>query len=161
TVDIGRGSPTGVLFYEHTQFPEKYRGAMINCDWSMGRIIVAYLERDGATYKGTWENLVTGNPLNVSDIEVDRDGSIVFCTGGRGPEGGIYRVTYPAAKTAKALAAETLDDALALPQPQAAWSRELAAAIKEKIGGLWAAGLTARVKNGTSAQKVRALTLLT
>jgi putative membrane-bound dehydrogenase-like protein len=163
TVDVGRGSPTGVLFYEHTQFPEKYRGAMVNCDWSMGRIIVAYLERDGATYKGHWDNLVTGNPLNVSDIEVDRDGSIVFCTGGRSTEGGIYRVTYTAgaAQTPKAPPAETLDDALALPQPQAAWSRELAAAIKVKLGDEWGKGLTARANTGTAAQKIRALTLLT
>jgi glucose/arabinose dehydrogenase len=101
TVDIGRGSPTGVAFYEHTQFPEKYRGAMLNCDWSMGRIIIAGLERDGATYKGKWENLVTGNPLNVSDIEVDRDGSVVFCTGGRGTEGGIYRVSYAAGRNSR------------------------------------------------------------
>jgi putative membrane-bound dehydrogenase-like protein len=163
TVDIGRGSPTGVVFYEHTQFPEKYRGAMLNCDWSMGRIIVAYLERDGATYKGKWDNLVTGNPLNVSDIEVDRDGSVVFCTGGRNTEGGIYRVSYTggAAKTPKSPVAETLDDTLALPQPQAAWSREMAAAVKEKLGDGWATGLTKAVKTGTSAQKVRALTLLT
>jgi putative membrane-bound dehydrogenase-like protein len=163
TVDIGRGSPTGVVFYEHTQFPEKYRGAMLNCDWSMGRIIVAYLERDGATYKGKWDNLVTGNPLNVSDIEIDRDGSVVFCTGGRNTEGGIYRVTYTggAATTPKTPVAETLDDALALPQPQAAWSRELAAAVKTKLKDAWAAGLTKAVKSGTPAQKVRALMLLT
>ena len=163
TVDIGRGSPTGVVFYEHTQFPEKYRGAMLNCDWSMGRIIVAYLERDGATYKGKWDNLVTGNPLNVSDIEVDRDGSVVFCTGGRNTEGGIYRVSYTAGatKTPKAPAAETLDDALSLPQPQAAWSRELAAGIKTKLGDTWATELNNKVKTGAPAQKVRALTLLT
>jgi putative heme-binding domain-containing protein len=162
TVDIGRGSPTGVVFYEHTQFPEKYRGAMINCDWSMGRIIVAYLERDGATYTGKWDNLVTGNPLNVSDIEVDRDGSIVFCTGGRNTEGGIYRVTYTAGadQAPRAPAAETLDDALALPQPQSAWSRELAAGIKAKLGEHWGAGLTEKMKTGTPAQKIRALTLL-
>ncbi|HEY2252610.1 MAG TPA: HEAT repeat domain-containing protein, partial [Planctomycetaceae bacterium] len=163
TIDIGRGSPTGVVFYEHMQFPEKYRGAMLNCDWSMGRIIVGYLERNGATYKGKWDNLVTGNPLNVSDIEVDRDGSVVFCTGGRNTEGGIYRVSYAAGagKTPKAPAAETLDDALALPQPQAGWSRELAIGIKAKLGEDWATGLTKAVKTGTPAQKVRALTLLT
>ncbi|HEY3965711.1 MAG TPA: HEAT repeat domain-containing protein [Planctomycetaceae bacterium] len=162
TVDVGRGSPTGVVFYEHSQFPEKYRGAMLNCDWSMGRIIVSYLERDGATYKGKWDNLVTGNPLNVSDIEVDRDGSVVFCTGGRGTEGGLYRVTYTGgtANTPKAPAADTLDDALALPQPQAAWSRELAAGIKENLGDQWAPGLQGKVKSGTPAQKVRALSLL-
>src|SRR5258708_21020836 len=117
---------------------------MVNCDWSVGRIMVAYLERDGATYKGKWDNLVTGNPLNVSDIEVDRDGSVVFCTGGRNTEGGIYRVSYTArvAKTPKAPAAETLDDALALPQPQAAWSRELAAALKPNLRDRWPPALT-------------------
>ena len=163
TVDVGRGSPTGVVFYEHTQFPEKYRGAMLNCDWSMGRIIVAFLELDGATYKGKFETLVSGNPLNVSDIEIDRDGSIVFCTGGRKTEGGIYRVTYAggASHTPQTPAAATLEDALALPQPQAAWSREMAAAVKAKLGDQWAAGLAAKVRVGTSAEKVRALTLLT
>jgi putative membrane-bound dehydrogenase-like protein len=163
TVDVGRGSPTGVVFYEHTQFPEKYRGAMLNCDWSMGRIIVSYFERDGASYRGRWDNLVTGNPLNVSDIEVDRDGSVVFCTGGRGTEGGIYRVSYTAgaAKTPRAPAAETLSDALSLPQPQAAWSRELAAGIKARVGDEWVGGLSKAVQAGSPQQKVRALTLLT
>lgn len=162
TIDVGRGSPTGVAFYEHTQFPEKYRGAMLNCDWSMGRIIVGYLKPQGATYTGSFDYLVTGNPLNVSDIEVDRDGSVVFCTGGRRTEGGLYRVTHTAGaqQTAKAIKVETLDDALALPQPQAAWSREAIAATKVKLGGEWGAGLTAKVHTGTPAEKVRALTLL-
>src|SRR5262249_29882360 len=64
-------------------------------------------------------------------------------------------------KSPGAPAAETLDDALALPQPQAAWSRELAAGIKVKVGDDWAKGLAAKVKNGTPAQRIRALTLLT
>jgi putative membrane-bound dehydrogenase-like protein len=162
TIDVGRGSPTGVVFYEHDQFPEKYRGAMLNCDWSMGRIIVGYLKPQGATYTGSFDYLVTGNPLNVSDIEVDRDGSVVFCTGGRRTEGGIYRVTHTAGakKKSKTLKAETLDDALAMPQPQAAWSREAVAAIKTKLGGEWGVGLVAKVLKGTPAEKVRALTLL-
>lgn len=94
TIDTGRGSPTGVVFYEHTQFPEKYRGTMLNCDWSMGRILVARMSPKGATYEGTYETLVSGNPLNVSDIEVDQDGTVVFCTGGRRTEGGVYRLVY-------------------------------------------------------------------
>src|SRR6185436_11592330 len=98
------------------------------------------------------------NPLNVSDIEVDRDGSVVFCTGGRRTEGGIYRLTYTAGaqKTPKAPAAETLDDVLALPQPQASWSRELAATFRAKLGDEWGTALAARVKNGTPDQKIRA-----
>jgi putative membrane-bound dehydrogenase-like protein len=165
TIDVGRGSPTGVLFYEHTQFPEKYRGAMLNCDWSMGRIIVGYLKKNGATYSGEFDNLVTGNPLNVSDIEVDRDGSVVFATGGRGTEGGLYRVihTEGAAKASKTLKAESVADALAMPQPQAAWSREAIAAIKTKAGDQWAKALQERIRDpkGSPADKVRALTLLT
>ncbi|HTI51251.1 MAG TPA: HEAT repeat domain-containing protein, partial [Planctomycetaceae bacterium] len=163
TIDVGRGSPTGVVFYEHTQFPEKYRGALLNCDWSMGRIIVGFLKPQGASYSGMSENLVTGNPLNVSDIEVDRDGSVVFCTGGRRTEGGIYRITHieGAKLVARTPKAETLEDALTLPQQQAAWSREILAGIKAKLGGEWVAGLSAKVFTGTSAEKVRALTLLT
>lgn len=163
TIDVGRGSPTGIVFYEHSQFPEKYRGALLNCDWSMGRIIVGFMKRQGASYTGVSENLVTGNPLNVSDIEVDRDGSVVFCTGGRRTEGGIYRITHieGAKTTARTPRAETLEDALNLPQPQAAWSREMLAALKTKLGGAWVAGLSAKVLTGTPAEKVRALTLLT
>jgi putative membrane-bound dehydrogenase-like protein len=155
TVNIGRGSPTGVLFYEHTQFPEKYRGAMINCDWSMGRIIVAYLKPFGASYTGTFDNLITGNPLNVSDVEVDRDGSVVFVTGGRNTQGGVYRISHieGAKATAKSPPAETLADVLALPQPHAQWSREAAATVKTRLGGGWLSGLAGIVHSGTPAQK--------
>ncbi|MGQ0637537.1 MAG: DUF7133 domain-containing protein [Planctomycetaceae bacterium] len=162
TVNIGRGSPTGVVFYEHTQFPEKYRGAMLSCDWSMGRIMAVSLKRKGATYSGTYDLLATGNPLNVTDIEVDRDGSVIFSTGGRGTEGAIYRISYTAGKTKtpRSPKAETLQDALAMPQPQANWNREASAAIKAKLDKSWSAGLEAKVKSGAPAEKIRALTLL-
>lgn len=172
TIDIGRGSPTGIVFYEHTQFPEKYRGALLNCDWSMGRIIVGFLEPNGATYTGKWENLVTGNPLNVSDIEVDRDGSVVFCTGGRNTEGGIYRLSYigdpsradrvsdRSPSPPKTPPADTLADALAMPQLQSAWAREAIGRIRTKLADRWEPELLARIKTGTSAEKVRALSLL-
>lgn len=160
TVDIGRGSPTGVVFYEHDQFPPRYRGALLVCDWSIGRIIATRLEPAGASYTGTWENLVVGNPLNVSDIEVDRDGSVVFATGGRGTEGGLYRVRH-AGSTGSPARADTLDDVVRLPQPQAAWSRELARQGKVKLGARWENALVEKAKSGTAAEQVRALTLLT
>ncbi len=160
SIDVGRGSPTGIVFYEHKQFPPQYHGALLNCDWSMGRIIVAFLKQEGATYRGTVENLVTGNPLNVSDIEVDRDGSVVFCTGGRNTQGGIYRVSYIGAPAAPQPAAETLADALAVSQPQSAWAREIVAGVKDRLGERWAPELAAVVKQGSPAQKLRALTCL-
>ena len=158
TVDIGRGSPTGVVFYNHRQFPEKYRGAFLVCDWSMGRIIAANLKQDGATYTGSWENIVTGNPLNVSDIEVDRDGSVVFCTGGRNTEGGIYRVTYPEGDQSPAKATN-LEELLSLPQVQAAWAREIAAGVRKELGDLWSAAV-AKEAGGDPAKTIQALTLL-
>ncbi|MEZ6049121.1 MAG: c-type cytochrome [Planctomycetaceae bacterium] len=160
TVDIGRGSPTGVVFYEHTHFPKKEQGAFLICDWSMGRIISVPLQKAGATYAGDFETIVSGNPLNVSDIEVDRDGSMVFCVGGRNTEGGLYRVTYGDAEL-KPQSASTIDELIALPQISSAWAREDAAAVKASVGeGAWITKLVTVAKNGSAEEQIRALTLL-
>ncbi|MCH7988209.1 MAG: hypothetical protein IID46_03555, partial [Planctomycetes bacterium] len=159
TVNIGRGSPTGVVFYEHRQFPKKYHGSFIACDWSMGRIMAVFLKPDGATYSGTFENLVTGNPLNVSDIEVDRDGSLVFSTGGRGTEGGIYRVFYTDGNR-QPVHGTTIDFALKVPQIHSAWAREMIRDIKNTHSDQWESALLEAAKSGKPAQKIRALTLL-
>ncbi|MGH7126954.1 MAG: PVC-type heme-binding CxxCH protein, partial [Planctomycetaceae bacterium] len=159
TVDIGRGSPTGIVFYEHRQFPEKYRGSLLVCDWSMGRIMAVFLEPNGATYKGTYENLVAGNPLNVSDIEVARDGSVVFSTGGRGTEGGVYRVFHPQGDQSPAKA-DTVEELLDLPQFQSAWAREIALQVKQQAGGEWQKQLLDAAYKGSESQQLRALMLL-
>ncbi|GAB4149014.1 MAG: HEAT repeat domain-containing protein [Planctomycetaceae bacterium] len=159
TVDIGRGSPTGVVFYEHRQFPRKYQGAFIACDWSMGRIIAVPVHQKGATYTGSWENIVTGNPLNVSDIEVDRDGSLVFSTGGRRTQGGIYRVTYTGGNNAIAKAS-SVTDLLTLPQPSSNWNREAAANLKNQNEEKWKQELSNALANGNADVKIRAMTLL-
>lgn len=160
TVNIGRGSPTGVLFYEHTQFPEKYRGAMLNCDWSMGRLIVTYLKKEGASYTGAWDNLVTGNPLNISDVEVDRDGTVIFSTGGRNTEGGIYRITHTATQPLTIAAPKSIEEILALPQGQSAWARELIRGAKADLGANWESSMLDKLANGSPSQKIRALSIL-
>ena len=66
----------------------------------MGRLLAFHLKKSGASYTGTFETFLSGNPLNVTDIEVDRDGSIVFTTGGRATEGGIYRLRHKGGSTA-------------------------------------------------------------
>lgn len=159
TVDIGRGSPTGIVFYEHRQFPQRCQGSLVICDWSMGRIMAVRLEPDGATFKGSVETLITGNPLNVSDIEVDRDGSLVFVTGGRNSEGGIYRVRYSDGPQTEP-PAETPADALAMPQLQSAWARQSVAAIRDRQAEQWQPWLEGKVRSGTPAEKCRALVLL-
>ena len=35
-----------------------------------------------------------GSPLNVTNLTVGPDGWLYFCTGGRGSEGGIYRIVW-------------------------------------------------------------------
>lgn len=161
TVNIGRGSPTGVVFYEHHQLPAKYFGSLLICDWSLGRLIAVFLKPNGATYSATWETIATGNPLNVSDVEVDRDGSIVLTTGGRNSEGGVYRIRYTGqGRGATVFKEETIADALAMPQPQSAWAREAIAKIKSRAGEGWEKELTAKASNGTAQEKVRALMLL-
>ena len=52
TLDIGRGSPTGVQFYDHDRLGDKYRGAFFMCDWSQGRILAVTLERSEGDLHG-------------------------------------------------------------------------------------------------------------
>ena len=140
TVDVGRGSPTGIVFYEHNQLPPKYYGSLIMGDWSMGRILVAHLQKSGATYTGTWETLLSGNPLNITDLEIDRDGSIVFTTGGRASEGGVYRLRYKDGP-AKPADASSVAELLKLPQIESAWAREIAARVLPARHGHRGAGV--------------------
>ncbi|MCC6234890.1 MAG: c-type cytochrome [Verrucomicrobiales bacterium] len=94
--DIGIGSPCGVKFGTHARFPEKYRRALYLQDWSYGRILAVHLEPSGATFRGTFETLLQGQPLNLTGLTFGPDGAMYFTTGGRGTQSGLYRVTHPA-----------------------------------------------------------------
>ncbi|MCA9041430.1 MAG: c-type cytochrome, partial [Planctomycetaceae bacterium] len=160
TVDIGRGSPTGVVFYEHNEFAAPEQDSFMICDWSMGRIISVPLRKSGATYSSGYKTIVSGNPLNVSDIEIDRDGSMVFCVGGRRTEGGLYRVTHNDAKH-ESVSASTIEELIALPQISSAWAREDAAAVKASVSeDEWNKSLVMWAQNGSPEEQIRALTLL-
>ena len=94
-LDIGPGSPTGTRFGYGAKFPAKYQDAYYILDWSWGKIYAVHLEPDGATYKGTKEDFITGAPLPVTDIIVNpADGAMYFAIGGRRVQSGLYRVTY-------------------------------------------------------------------
>ena len=58
-----------------------------------------FLKRAGATYSAESTELVTGQPLNCTDIEVGPEGSVYFTTGGRGTQGGLFRVTWREGRT--------------------------------------------------------------
>jgi putative heme-binding domain-containing protein len=126
--ETGRGSPVGLEFYDHVKFPDKYRGAYFMGDWSLGIIWAVRLKRDGASYKATVEKFCQGAPMNVTDIAVGPDGALYFTMGGRGSQGGVYRIVYTGPEERKEVSSITYPDdqelARHFPQPLAAWSRE-------------------------------------
>ena len=93
-LNIGQGSPTSVFSGQYARFPEKYRRAMYAFDWSFGIIYAFHPQPDGATYKATAEEFVSGSPLPLTDGEIGPDGALYFLTGGRRLESDLYRVYY-------------------------------------------------------------------
>jgi putative heme-binding domain-containing protein len=94
--EVGRGSPVGVEFYQSHAYPATFHDNFFEADWSRGRILYTPVTPSGATYtmRGDAAEFVSGQPLNVTDLEVGPDGMLYFCTGGWTTEGGLYRVRY-------------------------------------------------------------------
>ncbi len=163
-INIGAGSPTGVEFYNHTAFPERYRGAMFGCDWATGKIHCVRFERKGASYRAQSEVFVEGRPLNVTDLAVGPDGALYFCTGGRGTDGGVYRIRWtkhPAHTNANA--PTNLATALRQPQLDADWAKAKIASVKQRLGQAWNQQLTTLATSAKreTSDRLRALNLLT
>ncbi len=93
-VDIGPGSPTGVVFGTGAKFPAKYQRALFIADWSYGTVYAVHLSPDGSSYTGEAEKFFSAQPLPVTDMVVHPDGALYFAIGGRETQSGLYRVTY-------------------------------------------------------------------
>jgi putative heme-binding domain-containing protein len=98
--DVGRGSPVGVETYQSYAFPREYFDNLLEADWSRGRILYTTLTPAGATYTARPDpaEIVHGEPLNVTDLEVGPDGMLYFSTGGRLTQGGVWRLRYTGAR---------------------------------------------------------------
>ncbi|NNE94177.1 MAG: hypothetical protein HKN23_21220 [Verrucomicrobiales bacterium] len=94
TYDVGRGSPTGVKFGTRSNFPPKYRDALFVLDWSYGRIIAVHLAPRGGSYYASGEVFLEGRPLNVTDLDFEKDGSMLLITGGRKTQSALYRIRF-------------------------------------------------------------------
>lgn len=163
--DVGRGSPTGVTFYQSYQYPARYWDMFLQGDWSRGRILMGHLTRDGASYsQDSSENFVFGTPLNVVDVEVGPDGHVYFAMGGRDTEGGIYRVVYEGENAMNRPEVDgPIDEALTMPQPRSTYSRHRIREIADEVGEQeWGPRLrsVAAGREIAPARRVRALELL-
>ncbi|MCA8989778.1 MAG: heme-binding protein, partial [Planctomycetaceae bacterium] len=93
-VEIGPGSPTGVVAGTNAAFPAKYRRAIFALDWTFGTIYAIHLKPEGAGYTGEREWFCFGAPLPVTDATIGKDGAMYFAVGGRGTQSALYRVRY-------------------------------------------------------------------
>ncbi len=94
TLDIGRGSPTSVLFATEARFPEAYRRSLLILDWTYGRILAVHMSPRGAGYRASAETFLQGRPLNVTDLTIGPDGALYIVTGGRKTQSSLYRIAY-------------------------------------------------------------------
>ncbi|HBE67627.1 MAG TPA: hypothetical protein DDW52_05705 [Planctomycetaceae bacterium] len=93
-LNIGPGSPTGVVFGYGAKFPAKYQRAFFACDWTFAAIYAVHLEPHGASYRSRFEEFVGGRGLPVTDLAIGSDGAMYFVVGGRRLGSAVYRVRY-------------------------------------------------------------------
>lgn len=93
-LDIGPGSPTGVVSGKGAKFPEKYQRAIYALDWTYATIHAIHLTPEGSGYKAVREEFVAGTGLPLTDAVIGADGAMYFLTGGRRTDSALWRVTY-------------------------------------------------------------------
>ena len=94
TFDVGRGSPTGVKFVPAGSWGPAWKDTLLALDWAYGRIIAVKPVPRGASYYASGSVFLEGRPLNVTDLEFGRDGTLWFITGGRKTKSALYRIQY-------------------------------------------------------------------
>jgi putative heme-binding domain-containing protein len=163
-VDTGPGSPTGMAYYDHIAFPERLQHTMFVADWAQGHINAVKIERDGASFKAKVTPFLKGRPLNVTALDVGPEGALYFATGGRGTDGGIYRVRWSGSTTPKSIRfGQGIQEALDQPQLESDWARARVAAVKGKLGPRWQTELERILtdKRNTPHDRLRSVELLT
>lgn len=122
---LGRGSPTGVVNYRHTQFPHEFRDGTFLADWTFGRLHFLPAAEPGR-HSEPWLFLeaIGGNGFAPTDLEVTPEGDLLVSIGGRRTQGGLFRVRWADGPAPVGPVGEWgLDEVLDAPQPLAAWSR--------------------------------------
>ena len=159
-LETGPGSPTGMVVYDHHMFPQRYHNTIFVGDWARGQILALRYEQHGASYKATSSVFAEGSPLNVTDLAVSPKGDLYFSTGGRGTEGGIYRIVWLGRVPETIRNRGTgINAALKQPQASSAWGRQQLASIKKEIGEDWESELVAAARDRSRPSNARARAL--
>ena len=97
-LNVGPGSPTGISFGHHSNFPSTYQDKLFVCDWTFGTIYTVELKESGSSYTGTKTEFLHGSPLNIAAMRFGPDGAMYFVTGGRTTASRLYRVRHTGKK---------------------------------------------------------------
>ena len=135
----GQSSPTGAVCYRHVTFPEKYRHSIFLADWLNGKIVCAHPESSGASYTARMETFFELDGMTITDLAVGPDGGLYFCTGGRGTEGGVFRIQYQQQGNNPALSITSqMAQIVRMPQVDSAWAMQQRALLRQEMGSRWA-----------------------
>lgn len=93
-LNIGPGSPTGVVAGRGFKAPATYQQAIYAFDWTFATIYAVHLTPDGASFKAEKEEFVAGAGLPLTDGLIAKDGAMYFATGGRRGVSHLWRVIY-------------------------------------------------------------------
>jgi putative membrane-bound dehydrogenase-like protein len=136
-IDLGRGSPTGILIYRHRAFPKRYHGGMFATCWSLGRIYFVPMETAGSSYRGSRKIFMnTRGKIGFApvDVVVGPEGDLFVAIGGRKTRGGVFRIRYTGPKPSHDKESSPLIRILDAPQPLAAWSRAEWGSAAQRLG---------------------------
>ena len=93
-LNIGPGSPVGLLSGKGFKAPMEYQQAIYAFDWTFATIYAVHLTPKGASFDATKEEFVAGAGLPLTDGIITKDGTMYFATGGRRTSSALWRVTY-------------------------------------------------------------------
>lgn len=93
-INIGPGSPTGVLSAKGAKFPTRYQDAIFALDWTFATIYAIHLTPNGASYNAKKEEFLTSSSFPLTDAIIGNDGAMYVLTGGRKTQSALYRITY-------------------------------------------------------------------
>ncbi len=137
TLDIGPGSPTGVVSGKGAKFPAKYQRALFINDWTYGTMWAIHLHSKGGSFLAEKDEFVFGKPLPLTDVIIHPlDGAMYFAVGGRRTQSGVFRVTYVGEESTEAVKALPLDEETRMRQTLEAMHQE-GAEPKKIVAAAW------------------------